>query len=628
MAESYHQSPPITKTTTTTTTTTASDQPLRETRRPEFLCGVVEGFYGKPWTCSQRRDLFKRLKQMKMNTFMYGPKDDAKHRAKWRQAYNEVEAQQLKGLIDEAALNGIDFYYALAPGLDMVYSNDDDAMKICDKFSQLRDLGCKSFALLFDDIEPSVTNQKDKAVFNDNYALAQVLITNVVYEFLGKPNFLFCPTEYCESRAVPNVTDSNYLNMIGSGLHQGIDIMWSGSRVVSRYITEESIETLTKVIRRPPVIWENLHANDYDRKRVYLGPFSGRSTRLIPKLRGILTNPNCEYEANHIAIHTLAQWSRCNEDINPLNRCNQSAHPSNNHHESHDKIIYDPERALALAIRDWVPHLLSIRSLPPNQELSGARRDDQAASNQLAKESQVKEECGQHVDEMMSEDLNPSNNNNDEETKKTRDADIGVDSNSCDSCEMQEEPPGEPKLAHPGNQFDLDSLALLADFYYLPFEHGPRGHAFLLDVKWLMDNSDVFVSSREGAKNDDQQTTTMTVEDDLDRTIELWLERQQRIDSICGQLVAISDSLINDCPNKPLIAELRPYLSDLVDMISFINEYIKFLRHRKCHSDRFEHPYSSCNLKHSAQVASTDEQEPWVHRGGLIGDVHRLICPE
>lgn len=69
-----------------------------------------------------------------------------------------------------------------------------------------------------------------------------------------------------------------------------------------------------QILRRRPLIWDNLHANDYDHKRVFLGPYSGRSTRLIPHLRGVLTNPNCEYEANFVAIHTLAQWSRCTSD--------------------------------------------------------------------------------------------------------------------------------------------------------------------------------------------------------------------------------------------------------------------------------------------------------------------------
>lgn len=93
-----------------------------------------------------------------------------------------------------------------------------------------------------------------------------------------------------------------------------IIIIFAGPKVISRLLTKESIQEITDVLRRAPVIWDNLHANDYDQKRVFLGPYSGRSPDLIPKLRGVVTNPNCEYGANFIAIHTLAQWSRCNVD--------------------------------------------------------------------------------------------------------------------------------------------------------------------------------------------------------------------------------------------------------------------------------------------------------------------------
>jgi len=84
--------------------------------------------------------------------------------------------------------------------------------------------------------------------------------------------------------------------------------------VVTKDVTIESIEEVTEVLKRPPVIWDNIHANDYDQKRVFLGPYAGRSPQLISRLRGVLTNPNCEYEANFIAIHTLAQWSKCSMD--------------------------------------------------------------------------------------------------------------------------------------------------------------------------------------------------------------------------------------------------------------------------------------------------------------------------
>ena len=67
---------------------------------------------------------------------------------------------------------------------------------------------------------------------------------------------------------------------------------------------------LTKVLRRKPVIWDNIHANDYDHRRVFLGPYDGRPSQLHPLLNGVLTNPNCEFESNFIPIHTFATWTK------------------------------------------------------------------------------------------------------------------------------------------------------------------------------------------------------------------------------------------------------------------------------------------------------------------------------
>ena len=35
-------------------------------------------------------------------------------------------------------------------------------------------------------------------------------------------------TEYCGSRAVPNVANSQYLEVVGENLHKNIDILWTG----------------------------------------------------------------------------------------------------------------------------------------------------------------------------------------------------------------------------------------------------------------------------------------------------------------------------------------------------------------------------------------------------------------
>ena len=90
--------------------------------------------------------------------------------------------------------------------------------------------------------------------------------------------------------------------------------MWTGDKVISKLITSENLHDINDVLKRKCVIWDNEHANDYDQKRVFLGPYSGRSPEVKSKLAGVMTNPNCEYGANFIAIHTLAQWSKCRVD--------------------------------------------------------------------------------------------------------------------------------------------------------------------------------------------------------------------------------------------------------------------------------------------------------------------------
>ncbi|KAK0083408.1 hypothetical protein PV325_008833 [Microctonus aethiopoides] len=336
------------------------------TKNGNFICGVVEGFYGRPWTTEQRKDLFQKMKKWGMDSYLYAPKDDYKHRAYWRDLYTVEEAEHLTGLITAARESGITFYYALSPGLDITYSSVKEVTALKRKLEQVSQFGCAAFALLFDDIE-SEMSEADKEIFQ-SFAHAQVSVTNDIFQHLGQPKFLLCPTQYCATRAVPNVATSEYLNTLGSKLAQEIDIMWTGPKVISRLLTVESIEEITEVLRRRPVIWDNLHANDYDQKRVFLGPYSGRSPDLIPKLRGVLTNPNCEYGANFIAIHTLAQWSRCNVDGKRDLTLNDSVSADIKlETETEDGVVgedvpstispnmYHPRHALKNAINDWLP---------------------------------------------------------------------------------------------------------------------------------------------------------------------------------------------------------------------------------------------------------------------------------
>ena len=113
--------------------------------------GVVEGFYGTPWSQEDRLSQFDFYAKNKMNVYIYGPKDDPYHRDKWRQPYPAEEAARLKILLDAAHKNGVNFYWAIHPGVDIKWTEADrDAMM--KKLETMYQLGVRSFAVFFDDI--------------------------------------------------------------------------------------------------------------------------------------------------------------------------------------------------------------------------------------------------------------------------------------------------------------------------------------------------------------------------------------------------------------------------------------------------------------------------------------------
>lgn len=179
----------------------------KERRAAQFLCGIVEGFYGRPWTADQRKDLFARMKHLGMNTYIYAPKDDLKHRADWRQLYNSDEVELLQSLIQTAKMENVTFVYALSPGIDIIYSSEKEIKALHDKSEQVRCLGCDAFALLFDDIDMAL-NDADKKQFS-SIVMAQLTVANALYEFLKCPHFFFCPTGYCMSNFTSHILASH-----------------------------------------------------------------------------------------------------------------------------------------------------------------------------------------------------------------------------------------------------------------------------------------------------------------------------------------------------------------------------------------------------------------------------------
>ena len=287
---------------------------------PAYYSGVIEGFYGRPWPQHRRTELLPRLADLGFVAYVYGPKDDIKVRARWREPYDEAESGRLRELADTGRACGLRIAYAIAPGLDMRYADATEHERLAAKTVQVLDLGIRDVVLLFDDI-PHTMRDEDRAAFGSfaaaHAATARRLLA-AVRERQPDTRFLICPTDYCTRMADARADGRSYLRTLAAGLPPDVDLLWTGDEIVSETIDAAAIDDVARTIGRPPVIWDNLHANDYDLRRRYLGPVAGRAAEVVAATRGFVTNPNTPFEVNEIAFRTLAAYLADPDDYRPL----------------------------------------------------------------------------------------------------------------------------------------------------------------------------------------------------------------------------------------------------------------------------------------------------------------------
>ena len=263
-----------------------------------------------------------------------------------------------------------------------------------------------------------------------------------------------------------------------------------GPKVISKTISLSSIQELSSVLRRPPVLWDNLHANDYDQRRLFLGPYSGRSVSLRPHLNGILTNPNCEFSANYVAIHTLAQWSRSSLELckkpsptqqafqlevegqaNEFDPSDEAVGGGGGAKEKGEKSgmevhLYEPVKALEVAMKEWLQEFR--KAVAHNDHYLPVKN-----AFSIAKANEFEELGGGTMDQ----------------------DDIGQQDDD-DPISKRVDPAMDPKLSEVGpavlvadDPFGYEDLRLLVDFFYLPHQHGERAMRVLEEFCWLKENS-------------------------------------------------------------------------------------------------------------------------------------------
>ena len=259
--------------------------------------GVVEGFYGNPWSHQDRLRQFEFYGRNKMNVYIYGPKDDPYHRGQWRTAYPEAEGQRISELAQAAAQNKVRFVWAMHPGGDIQWTEADRKASL-DKLEKMYALGVRAFAIFFDDIFGAEQKKADKQAEYLNYLNA---------EFVKKHDdvapLIMCPTEYNKGWA-----GSDYLDVLGANLDKESHIMWTGNSVVDM-IGKGDMDYINARIKRNAYIWLNYPVNDYCIDHMLMGPTYGNDLNIASQLSGFMSNPMEYAEASLVSLYSIADYT-------------------------------------------------------------------------------------------------------------------------------------------------------------------------------------------------------------------------------------------------------------------------------------------------------------------------------
>lgn len=308
---------------------------------PFSIHGVVEGFYGSHWTPDERLDIIRFMGEFGLQSYFYAPKDDPYHRSRWREPYAGEQLAIFEELLDVARLHDVTIWYAISPGLDMVYSSEEDYQALLAKMEAMIGLGITHAALFLDDVPESLNHAADREAFA-SLGEAHVHVINRLYADLQErgTELAVCPTTYTDAWG-----DRDYVRILGEGIPTEIPLFWTGVDVAIARITADQALNWGEKMQRQPLIWDNFPVNDYDSWRVFLGPLEGRDPELAETTTGIVANPMNQPYASMIPLATIAYYA-----LDPYN--------------------YEPEPALERALQELFPP----ETLPQIRELAALYR--------------------------------------------------------------------------------------------------------------------------------------------------------------------------------------------------------------------------------------------------------------
>jgi hypothetical protein len=236
------------------------------------IAGVLEGFYGQPWSWADRRAVMERCVPAGLPWFAWAPKNDPLHRDAWRDPFPD---EHLEGFADLLAIDGLKLCVSIAPGKD-VGDIDEDIASLSAKLEpvvQIVEANGSHIPLVliaFDDLE----SEPGQLVAD---ALRHAEIISALGNYFGSRIQLGAvPAHYA------GVQPTQYLTAFSENLPPEVLIGWTGDAVVNDRISAESAERFADAVDgRALLLWDNYPVNDvFLRDRLFLHPLRGRDPLL------------------------------------------------------------------------------------------------------------------------------------------------------------------------------------------------------------------------------------------------------------------------------------------------------------------------------------------------------------
>ena len=271
--------------------------------------GIIEGYYGKPWSWAARTETISYLKPRGYSFYLYAPKADLHLREKWREDHPIATANALRALGAHCRKIGVRFGRGLSPFELYRDFNSAAQADLSRKLAAFDDWGVDDLAILFDDMRGDLPN----------LAATQAEILHWVSARTKASRVIVCPSYYTDDGVLDRIfgaRPANYLEDLGRTLDKSIDIFWTGPEVCSREFAPSHLARVADQLGRKPFLWDNYPVNDGARMSQFLHirAFTGRPARIAPCIAGHAINPALQPILTRIPAATLAESYRLADD--------------------------------------------------------------------------------------------------------------------------------------------------------------------------------------------------------------------------------------------------------------------------------------------------------------------------